>query len=315
MNPSGLLRAVLSVIPISASAVALLGTTAMPAQALTIDIPCAGTWNWNATTQTLSCQTSPPPAPGVPSCTLAANPTSLPAGGGSVTLTATCTGSPTTFAWTGTGLQGGATTTSSTNTANITATASFTVTAHNDAGDSAPASRSVQVGTTTGGLSCPGFSKTLFVNWDWASTLSRVDTYVTQGGIGTNGILVIPFIATGPADNIAVQLSATNYPASQMINTKRLAISRTPCDLNPPEPASAVTGSTPSLSYVVGTAPISAITGKPQAASLTPGDQYYVNIAERSGVNNANPFGTQSCISGYQFYPNCELRITLQKPH
>jgi hypothetical protein len=112
-----------------------------------------------------------------------------------------------------------------------------------------------------------------------------------------------------------VQLSATNYPAGNMINTKRLSISKTPCDLNPPEPVSAITGSTPSLSYVVGTAPISQISGRPQAASLTPGEQYYVNIAERSDVSSTSPLGTQSCISGYQFYPNCELRITLQKPH
>jgi hypothetical protein len=236
-----------------------------------------------------------------------------------VTLTATCTNSPTTFAWTGTGLQGGATTTTNTNTANITATSSFTVTAHNDAGDSAPASRSVQVGTVTGGLSCPGFSKTLFVPWDWASSLNHVDTYVTQSGLGTNGILVIPFTPTGPADNIVVQLSATNYPAGNMLNTKRLSISTTPCDLNPPEAASAVTGTTPSLSYVVGTAPISQITGKPSAAALTAGVQYYVNIAERSGVNNSNPLGTQTCIPPLpgttSFYPNCELRLSLQKPH
>ena len=312
MSRSGIFRAFFSIVSASVTAAALLG--AAPARAVTIDVPCAGTWNWNPSTQTLSCAVSPPSGPGVPSCTLAANPLTLPAGGGAVALTATCTNSPTSYQWSGTGLTGGATTVTNTNNATISATTSFSVTATNETGTGQSASRSVQVGAVVGGLSCPGFAKTLFVNWDWASSLSKVDTYTTQGGLGTNGILVIPFTPTGPADNVMVQLSATNYPASNMVNSKRLAISTQPCDLNPSAAGATAQGSSPSLSYVVGTAPVNFINGQPTGASLTPGVQYYINIAERNGINGSLPNGNQTCIPGGTFYPNCELRLTLQKP-
>ena len=316
MSHRGMFRTFLSIVSVSISAAALLGAT--PARsAVTIDIPCSGTWNWDAANKILSCQTTTPPAPGAPGCTLSASPSSLSAAG-PVTLTASCSNSPTSYTWsaspattfTGTDNTGS----TNTNGATISANTTFTVTATNGTG-SGQASKSVQVGAVTGAISCPGFTKTLVVNWDWASSLSKVDTYQTQGGLGTNGILVIPFTPTGPADNVEVKFSAANYPAANMVNTKRLAISTQPCDLNPSEPASVASGSTPSLAYVIGTAPVNFINGLPSAASLTPGVQYYLNVAERKGVTANLPSGTQTCVpTAGSFYPACELRLSLQKP-
>jgi hypothetical protein len=320
MSHRGVFRAFLSIVPASITAAALLGST--PARSnVTIDIPCSGTWSWNAATKTLSCAPDAPPAAGAPSCSLAATPSSLPAGGGPVTLTATCTNSPTSYQWSAAGVSftGGSSTTVNTNGATITASTAFSVTATSDAG-SGQASRTVQVGAVAAGaISCPGYSRTVVVNWDWSNgSLVKIDTWVTQNGLGTNGILVVPFIPTGPADNVMAQLSVTNYPAGQMVNTKRLAISTQPCDLNPPQVAGsanmAVGGSTPTVYYVLGTSPVSGITGKATAVALTRGVQYYINLAERQGVNNSDPDGTQSCVSGQQFYPNCELRLSLGKP-
>ncbi len=109
-------------------------------------------------------------------------------------------GTPTSYAWAGPGatFSGGTSTSSNTNSATITATTGFTVTASNAGGD-AVAQASVQVG---GGdaISCAaqGFSKTLVYNWDWSTSVAQVDT-TSLGGMGTNGIIVIPFTATAPA--------------------------------------------------------------------------------------------------------------------
>ncbi len=314
MNHSGIFRSFLSVVSVSITTAALVG--ASPARgAVTIDAPCAGTWNWNAATQTLSCTGSPPPAPGAPTaCVLTANPSSLTAAG-PVSLSVSCQGTVTSYAWSASpsvAFTGTGTTTGNQNGADISANTTFTVTATNGVG-SAQASRTVQVGGVVGGLSCPGFTRTLLVNWDWATVLTKIDTWQVQNGLGTNGILVVPFTPTGPADNAASLLSATGYPAPNMGNELRLAISTQPCDLNPPAPAAA-SGPSPSVFYVIGTSPVSGITGRPTKAALTPGVQYYINVAGRTGVSASSPSGSTSCVPGGLQYPNCEVRLSIQKP-
>ena len=81
MNLGGKSRAFGSLVAVFVTAVLLLA--AIPARAaVTIDAPCAGGWNWNSQTQTLSCGTVTPPAPGVPTgCVLTPNPTSRPDAG------------------------------------------------------------------------------------------------------------------------------------------------------------------------------------------------------------------------------------------
>lgn len=311
MNPSGKFRAFGSLVSVFVTAVVLLGAT--PARAaVTIDAPCAGTWSWNASTQTLSCGTVTPPAPGVPTgCVLTPSPTSLTAAG-SVNLSVTCqSGSPTSFAWSapaGVTFSSPSPTTTNTNSATITANTNFTVIASNAVGPAATAQALVTVGGVAGGLSCPGFAKTILVNWDWASGMTKVDTFYTQNGLGTNGILVVPFIPTGPANNVLAQISATGYPSPSMENDQTLAISSQPCDL-----VGLVKSESPSptVRYVVGTSPL--MFGKPQGASLTPGGQYYINIAGRQNVSATSPSGTQTCVPGGN-YPFCDVRLSVQKP-
>lgn len=321
MQPSVLFRALLNVGSVSLTAAVLLGSA--PASALTINLPTDVTCTWNDSSKVLNCSstTQPPSNPGGPTnCSLSASPSSLTAAG-PVSLTVSCQGTVTGYQWSAspsTAFTNGPTTSANTNSANISANTTFTVTASNDNG-SAQAVRSVQVGAVTGGISCPGFNKTVVVNWDWNSNNivnNTVDTYLkAETSIGTNGILVIPFTPTLPANSTLAQLSITQFPGTHMVNQKRVAISTQPCDLNPSAPMSTAQGTTPKLFYVVGPAPVSNLTGQPQAASLQPGVQYYINVAERNGITGALPLGVQTCVSGAgAFYPNCELRIQVQKP-
>lgn len=77
----------------------------------------------------------PPPAATVPSCTLAAS-TTTPTVGANLTLTASCSGSPTSYAWTGCS----STTTTCTASATSTGARTYSMTSSNSAGTSAAAS-------------------------------------------------------------------------------------------------------------------------------------------------------------------------------
>jgi Regulator of chromosome condensation (RCC1) repeat/Abnormal spindle-like microcephaly-assoc'd, ASPM-SPD-2-Hydin/IPT/TIG domain len=94
---------------------------------------------------------APTTAPG--SCTAAASTASLPAGGGSVTLTATCLtgGAATTFVWTG-GFAAGLT--SNPVSGNVSQTTTFTVAAGNAGGSSVPASVTVTVAAAPPQAAC-----------------------------------------------------------------------------------------------------------------------------------------------------------------
>jgi len=94
-----------------------------------------------------ACPTGAPVAPS--GCTLTANPSQLPAGGGSVTLTTACSAGdpPTTYTWTGPNVA--PTTTGASQKVNVTATSTFTVIASNGAGAAPAASATVTVSSLT----------------------------------------------------------------------------------------------------------------------------------------------------------------------
>ena len=249
-------------------------------------------------------------------CTLTPSPASLPAGGGQVSLTMACSGggAATSYTWSGPGatFSGGAGTTTNSNTATITATTGFTVTASNAGGDTA-AQASVQVGTAdTISCAAQGFSKTLVVPWNWATSIAQIDTWANTG-MGTNGILVVPFTPTGPADvNNLSAVSASSYPAGQVVAPITVSISSTPCELYAPAPGTAKGIDAVKVKYGVGT--VGTVFGKPNAVALTPGVKYYVNVAWRDNVSASNLYGTQTCVAGADFYPNCNVRLGLSKP-
>ena len=225
----------------------------------------------------------------------------------------TCSGggAPTSYTWSGPGafFSGGASTPTNTNSATISATTAFTVTASNAGGDAA-AQASVQVG---GGevISCAaqGFSKTIVYNWNWGSSQGTIDSFNLSGGMGTNGILVVPFTPTGPEDGLYAALQVVGYPGTHNTTVKRtMTISTQPCVLYEKAPMITGTGATVTLYYGMGALPFS------DMAKLTPGVRYYINVALRSAVSSSSPSGTQTCVPGIANYPNCDVRLTVNKP-
>ncbi len=90
-------------------------------------------------------------------------------------------------------------------------------------------------GGVIGGSPCPGFSKTMFYNWNWASGAFNINTSLdAQGPIGPNGVVVIAFTlpATAPFGGLgSVQVSP--YPGDLQSTTRTTSISTTQCDFTP----------------------------------------------------------------------------------
>lgn len=250
--------------------------------------------------------------------------------GSALPLTIACSnGTPLSFSWGASapaGCSGACTaawgsttqTSSGSNTLTLPSAGIWTVTVNvsSTSGTQSQVQASVQATASSGGggstISCAaqGFSKTLVYNWNWATTTQvTLDTYSmadTAGGIGlgANGILVIPFVPTTPADTDNLSfVDAIGYPAPNQTNVMTLAISTVPCDLSAPNPASSVSYA-PTVTYGVGTV-TPPWTGIPTATALTPGVQYYINVAGRSGA-------TPTCVVGA--IGNCEMRVALRKP-
>ena len=152
---------------------------------------CAS-WTWGGTPSapTVTCEPAAPPTPGVPSgCSLAANPSTLPAGGGQVALTATCTNgtdSATLWAWSGSGaVATGPGPSPQTQRVNVSATTTFGVIATNSVGPSANKTATVTVGAPpppppSGSIQCSGFAKTIVIDIPWTAT-----TVTTSGFDGS----------------------------------------------------------------------------------------------------------------------------------
>jgi len=247
-------------------------------------------------------------------------------------LSLSCTGgTPSAVTWSATGpgtATFGSTQTGAgifSNTVAFSAAGLYSITA-TPAGTGA-STQSVQVNAVTaapsGGNICAayGFTKTIRSTWDWASNSAHhIDTYVTSDtdggvGLGTNGILVVDFVATGPLDSVPILgfLDAIGYPAPNMGNMLTAAISTSPCMLYADDPGSA-TDNSPTLSYGVGAVPHFWSTGAATALSLTPGVRYYINVAGRANVSASSPYGTSTCLPGGYYYPYCDLRLEFTKP-
>ncbi|HSV20069.1 MAG TPA: hypothetical protein VLR71_16765 [Casimicrobiaceae bacterium] len=138
-------------------------------------------------------QASAPPS----GCTLAANPNALPAGGGSVFLTATCSGggAPTQYSWTGGGIP--ALTVGNVQNPSITSTTTFTVTPSNSAGSGNTASATVTIAGSGGGGPPPGgqsfcanYQNVIFLDVPWGGV---ADTRSAGSNFLPNGVLVAKF--------------------------------------------------------------------------------------------------------------------------
>ena len=151
-----------------------------------------------------------------------------------------------------------------------------------------------------------GFARVLTARWDFKSPLV-IDTVRLSGGLGTNGLLVVSFTATGAEDGRFASIQAVGYPGSHNTTAKRtMAISTKPAVLYEKAPLVMAAGATATLYYCMGKPPF------PYTAQLTPGVRYYINVAMRSGVSAVSPQGRETCIAKAANYPRCEMRLTIQ---
>lgn len=202
-----------------------------------------------------------PVAPG--GCTLTATPSSLPVGGGSVSLSMDCSqGSGLAYSWTG-GFAAGANTQSV--SGNLTATTTFSATASN-AGGSVTKSTSVTVATGGGGggpISCSGYLNTNVFTATWP---------LTQNGtvpMGTLDAGVVKFTTGSATGSGQIQLSTSGNNA---FTTHDYTLSSQPCDFGPGIKRLVGAGA-PLFRFNVSTTPGS-------GATLLTNTTYYINIRQ-----------------------------------
>jgi hypothetical protein len=239
---------------------------------------------------------TPPAAPS--GCSITGAPTGNQAAGYMATLTMTCQtgGAATSWAWLGGGAQGLTTQTVGPFAVNTTTT--FTATASNAGGTSAPASVTITIGNS-GTISCNGFPGGTLVevmNYDdpggGASTTAY--TYNT-GGFAANGALVVQFTTPAvpnPPTSKKGQIVVTEF--SGPTADRSGSLSTTPCDFTGGIGGNGVFRGAPSvdiyftLDYVNPSYPI----------ELQPSTTYYLNM-----------YNTQGCSPG----PYCDVKITLTR--
>jgi hypothetical protein len=190
-------------------------------------------------------------------CALNATPSSLPVGGGSVSLSMDCsTGSGLNFTWTG-GFAAGANTQQV--SGSVTATTTFSATASNVTGTSTK-SATVTVATSGGGgpISCSGYLNT--------------NVYTATWPFNANGRLVM-----GPLDAAVVQFTTGSATGNGNISmatdssattTHDYVLSQTPCDF---------TGVKQFLGRSTASINFSVVTGSSNL-KLAPNTTYYINI-------------------------------------
>jgi hypothetical protein len=207
-----------------------------------------------------------PTAP--PSCTVSADNTA-PFTGQTITLTATCTNSPTSFAWTNC-----SSTASTCRTTNSTVgTQSYSVAATNDFGpgpQSIPTSVTWQqaVGSTD---FCGQFSDVVRVNEPWGGAPLIPQNY--GGSFRANMVLVVSLVvpATGSYGSPSFTSSVAEYQGSPTY--RQVTLSRSQCDFRAFDPS----GQAGPISIGLGnTATVSSSVGN--GLPMIPGQTYYLNI-------------------------------------
>jgi hypothetical protein len=304
----------------AASALFVPGAGPAFAASVTLNMPSCTAFtiadNGNGT-YSLNCSTAPT-APGSPTnCVVTATtvPSPLTSGGGTVNLGVTCAGTTanTTWAWTRNSTPiGSAATASDTLPANTSTSAvpySYTVQACNGTACTS-AGTTVSVpgvgGPVTpppppppGGISCPGFSKTMVLNLPWQTTTvtTRIKT-TNNGGLSANDALVIVIdVPAGVASTASGSITIGEWGGGPFVRFATL--SQTACDFNKSNWfVDTWTGSSINPTIKVG--------GAPQAyvALLQPGQRYYLN------VRNTDRFGVNYCLGE----SHCNMFIDFLKP-
>ena len=233
--------------------------------------------NSNFTTVAVNWQ----PAPTVPpTCTVTSSSTS-PFTAQSITLTASCSNSPTSYAWTGC--------TSTTNTCTTTAATAgivtYGVTATNQIGTSPLATVDVTWQTGSGSY-CGQYSDVKYIDIPWGSTARYKTTDV--GGFPQDRIIVVSITVPSSAASYPI-VGNTAFAEWQGPPARRvMTLSASACDFVAPMDSGS--GASPFIGWNVGKPP----------NSLVPGRTYYFNLRNEPGA----------CTGS-----SCDMSTTIQWPH
>jgi hypothetical protein len=219
-------------------------------------------------------------------CSLTPATTNLPAGGGSVTLTANCTGGTVPITHT---LAGGAFNNMSAQqttlgvgvqfTANVSASSTISGTASNGGGSTSDGSASITVGGGGGGgyanCTAQGFTAVGTQTLTWGQSVQLTQSGPNPGQVWV--LAITPPIGTVASNNLGA-IQAAEYGGNSI--TKQMTLSTTPCDFATPLKQS--NGTTTRMYYdVVG-----------RGGMMTPGTTYYISIR-----NWSLDFNNWSCDS------------------
>ena len=251
---------------------------------------------------------NPTPQSGVGTCSIGVTTTPSPmtSAGGSVALSANCTTTMTSFAWTKGSSSLGTTSTASdtlpANTGTSSVSNTYGLTACNASSQCVPATSTTVFVPAAGGAPIPpgtisgsGFNKTLNVDLPWTSTTSASRILTSNfGGFGANDAMVIQLHPPAGALSTAYG-SVALYEWGGGPITRLAVISTTPCDFSTANAATLYNvqkGNDPKFILKVGgTQPIGYVL-------LQPGVTYYLNVK-----NSGCPTGSQ-CNMNVDFAPS-----------
>ncbi len=226
---------------------------------------------------------TPPTA--APVCSVTASNQS-PFVGQSVTLSASCSNSPTSYAWTNCN--------SSSSTCVATSAAegaqTYSVIASNGIGPSAPAQTGVNWQASVGGSDfCGSYRGVNRISKSWGDS-SPIYT-PKHGGFDAEGVVVVSFTAPATPASYGSPGSTVVAEYQGPPTFRQVTISRSACDFRPSDPSGANgpytvgNGSSVTITWNVGNG----------NAPLTPGETYFVNVRNWSIDNEANLCTTGSC--------------------
>ncbi len=231
-------------------------------------------------------------------CSISADANPLPAGGGTVHLTANCTGGDAVDSWTWSGPT--SISTGNTATASITTSSAFGVTATNGGG-SGTASLAVSVSGGGGGggpIACAGYLSTKVMTMNWPNWLANQNA--SMGPVDATVLVFTTGSTISSSPSASGQFYATPAPNANASTTHDFTLSTVPCDFG---------GLATSLKTLTstGTAKIGFVIGQPtsKAINLQPNSTYYVNI------RNSNDSYSCTVSNG-----SCDVNpVSLYKPN
>jgi hypothetical protein len=226
-----------------------------------------------------------------PACTVTPSNTA-PFTGQTITLTATCTNSPTSYAWTN------CTSTSSTcNTSSgVAGTQNYSVIATNVVGPGQSASASVSWQQSVGGTDfCGQYSDVSRVSAPWG--MSAVYPHDYDGAFRAGMVLVVSFTVPSTPSYGTPGFSASVAEYADPPTYRQVTLSRSACDFRAYDPS----GQAGPVSIGYGnTATVSASAGN--GLTLIPGQTYYINARNWSpAIGNTCSRSTCNAIVGFQW--------------